>query len=156
MPARDRSVNSGSREEDNSNSQLLDERGLTCPVDRIGLAAARISELTYQSSFDPEKRTGEVTINVSLISTQEFSQAIEVMKDIFPAGLGRIASEGEQLGEMIVPPSKIGLATVSHVVVYGALLRVGIPVDSRFGAYSRCGTTRFCALSVLLSTLAAH
>ena len=94
MPARDRSVNSGSREEDNSNSQLLDERGLTCPVDRIGLAAARISELTYQSSFDPEKRTGEVPINVSLISTQEFSQAIEVMKDIFPAGLGRIASEG--------------------------------------------------------------
>lgn len=140
--------------------KLMDERGLTHPVgrkdgrsitksgieeldnalisDRVGLVAARISELAYQSSFDPEKRTGEVPINVSLISTREFSRVIETMKDIFLAGLGisdlvAIASEGEQLGEVIVPPSKVGLATVSHVVVYGALLRVGILVDSRFG-----------------------
>jgi repressor of nif and glnA expression len=140
--------------------KLMDERGLTRPVgrkdgrvitksgieeldsalisDRVGLVTTRISKLAYQSSFDPEKRTGEVPINVSLISTQEFSRAIEVMKDIFLAGLGisdlvAVASEGEQLGEVIVPPGKVGLATVSHVVVYGALLRVGILVDSRFG-----------------------
>ena len=61
----------------------------------------------------------------------------------------------EELDNALIS-DRIGLATVSHVVVYGALLRVGILVDSRFGAYSRCGTTRFCALSVLLSTLAAH
>ena len=163
--------------------KLMDERGLTRLVgrkdgrsitksgieelnsalisDRIGLVATRISELAYQSSFDPENGAGEVPINVSLISRREFSRAIAVMKDILLAGLGAsdlvtVAAEGEQLGEVIVPPGKVGLATVSHVVVYGALLRVGIPVDSRFGAYSRCGTTRFCALSVLLSTLVAH
>lgn len=140
--------------------KLMDERGLTRPVgrkdgrsitksgieeldsalisDRVGLAATRISELAYQSSFDPEKRTGEVPINVSLISRQEFSRAIAAMKDIFLAGLAisdlvAVAAEGEQLGEVIVPPGKVGLATVSHVVVYGALLRVLILVDSRFG-----------------------
>ncbi len=140
--------------------KLMDERGLTRSAgwkdgrsitksgieeldsalisDRVGLVATRISELAYQSSFDPGKRTGELPVNMSLISTQEFSRAIAVMKDIFLAGLTisdlvAVASEGEQLGEVIVPPGKVGLATVSHVVVYGALLRVGILVDSRFG-----------------------
>ncbi len=140
--------------------KLMDERGLTRPVgrkdgkaitesgieelgsalisDRVGLVTTRISKLAYQSSFDPEKRIGEVPINVSLISKQEFSRVIEAMKDTFLSGLGisdlvAIVSEGEQLGEVIVPPGKVGLATVSHVVVYGALLRVGILVDSRFG-----------------------
>ena len=42
-------------------------------------------------------------------------------------------AEGEKLGEVIVPPGKVGLATVSHIVVCGALLRAGIPVDFRFG-----------------------
>ena len=140
--------------------KLMDERGLTLLVgrkdgrsitksgieeldsalisDRVGLVAARISELAYQSSFDPEKRTGEVPINVSLISRQEFSRAIAVMKNILLARLTisdlvAVAAEGEQLGAVIVPPGKVGLATVSHVVVYGALLRAGILVDSRFG-----------------------
>ncbi len=73
----------------------MDERGLTRPVgrkdgrsitksgieeldsalisDRVGLVTTRISKLSYQSSFGPEKRTGEVPINIPLISTQEFS-----------------------------------------------------------------------------------
>ena len=140
--------------------KLMDERGLTCPVgkkdgrsitksgleelgsalvsDRVGLMTTKIETLAYQSSFDPEKRIGEVPINVSLFSREEFSQAIEAMKDAFLTGLAisdlvAIASEGEKLGEVIVPPGKVGLATVSHIVVCGALLRAGIPVDSRFG-----------------------
>lgn len=140
--------------------KLMDERGLThheglkdgrsitksgieeldsaLISDRVGRVAARIGELAYQSSFDPERRTGEVPVNVSLIPRQKLSRAIAVIKDILPAGLGAsdlaaVAAEGEQLGEVIVPPGKAGLATVSHVVVYGALLRAGILVDSRFG-----------------------
>ena len=140
--------------------KLMDERGLTCLAgrkddrlitksgleelgsalvsDRVGLVTTQIGTLAYQSSFNPEKRIGEVPINVSLFSREEFSQAIEAMKDAFLAGLGisdlvAIASEGEKLGEVVVPLGKVGLATVSHIVVCGALLRAGIPVDSRLG-----------------------
>ncbi len=140
--------------------KLMDERGLTSPMgrkdgrlitrsgleelrsalvgDRIGSVATKIEMLSYQSSFDPEKRTGEVPINLSLFPNDKFSQALEVMKGVFGAelfisNLVAVASEGEGLGEVIVPKGKVGLATVSHVVVYGALLRVGILVDSRFG-----------------------
>ncbi len=140
--------------------KLMDERGLTSPMgrrdgriitrsgleelgnalvgDRIGSVATKIEMLSYQSSFDTEKRTGEVPINLSLFPNDKFSQALEVRKGVFDAelcisDLVAVAAAGEQLGEVIVPPSKVGLATVSHVVVYGALLRVGILVDSRFG-----------------------
>jgi repressor of nif and glnA expression len=140
--------------------KLMDERGLTRPVgrkdgrsitssgleelgsallcDRVGLVTTRVGTLAYQSSFDPEKRIGKVPINVSLFSREEFSQAMEAMKDSFLAGfaisdLVAVAAEGERLGEVTVPLGKVGLATVSHIVVCGALLRAGIPVESRFG-----------------------
>ena len=140
--------------------KLLDERGLTHPVgqrdgrtitksgieelgsalvtDRIGLVTTRIGTLAYKSSFDPRKHMGEVPINVSLLPREEFSRAVEVMKDTSLAGLGfgnliAVAPEGERIGEVLVPPGKVGLATVSHLVVCGTLLRDGIPVEPRFG-----------------------
>ena len=140
--------------------KLMDERGLTRPVgrkdgrsisrsgleelgnalvgDRIGLVATKIKMLSYQSSFDPEKRTGEVPINLSLFPNDKFSQALEVMKGVFGAklcisDLVAVASEGERLGEVIVPEGKLGLATVSSITISGALLKAGIPLDSRFG-----------------------
>lgn len=140
--------------------KLMDERGLTRPVgrkdgrsitesgieelgnalvsDRVGLVTNKIGTLTYQSSFDPKTRIGKVPINVSLFSRKELSQVKEAIKETFLAGFGTsdlvaIASEGEKLGGVVVPSDMVGLATVSHVVVYGALLKAGIPVDFRFG-----------------------
>jgi repressor of nif and glnA expression len=140
--------------------KLMDERGLTKPVgrkdgrsitesgieelgsalvtDRLGLMTTRIGTLAYQSSFEPRKRLGKVPINVSLFSPEEFSQAMEVMKDAFLTGLLigdliAVAPEGEKLGEVMVPPGNLGLATLSHIVICGALLGAGIPVEPRFG-----------------------
>jgi hypothetical protein len=140
--------------------KLMDERGLTSPMgrkdgrlitrsgleelgnalvgDRIGSVATKIEMLSYRSSFDPEKRTGEVPINLSLFPEESFGQTVEVMKDVFGAelcisDLVAVASEGERLGEVIVPKGKVGLATVSSITISGALLKAGIPLDSRFG-----------------------
>ncbi len=140
--------------------KLMDERGLTHPVgrndgrlitrsgleelgsalveDRVGLVTTKIQMLAYQASFDPKKGTGMVPINVSLFPPKELNPALETMKDAFSAGFGindliAVASEGENLGKVIVPPGRTGLATVSRIVVYGSLMRAGIPVDSKFG-----------------------
>ncbi len=140
--------------------KLMDERGLTYLVDRmdgrsitrsgleeldsalisdrVGLVTTKIGMLAYRNSFNPQKRTGEVPINVSLFPKEKFRKAVEVMKPTFKAGLGigqlvAVASEGETLGCVIVPPAMVGLATISQVVIYGTMLKAGIPVDSRFG-----------------------
>jgi repressor of nif and glnA expression len=44
-----------------------------------------------------------------------------------------VAKEGEKIGSVVVPPGKIGMATVCSVVVNGVLLKAGIPIESRFG-----------------------
>jgi len=49
------------------------------------------------------------------------------------SNLVAVASEGERLGEVLVPHGKVGLATVSSVVVNGSFLKAGIPIASRFG-----------------------
>lgn len=140
--------------------RLMDERGLTRTIgrrygrsitnlgleevnsalvnDRVGLVLTRINSIAYQSSFKTEVKSGALPINVSLFPADQFNQAKEAMKDAFHSkvslsDLVAVAAEGKKLGEVIVPPGKIGMATVSHAVVCAALIRAGIPVDSRFG-----------------------
>ena len=139
--------------------KLMDERGLThlegrdgrvitdqglaelksaLVTDKVGFAFSRIELLAFRTTFDWDKRTGSVPVNVSFFSKENFKKALPVMKSIFRAGLCvsdlvALADEGESLGELTVPEGKIGLATVCSIMVNGALLKAGVPVDSRFG-----------------------
>jgi len=139
--------------------KLMDERGLTQTVgrdgrlitdagleelrsalvrDKVGFAISRIELLAFRTSFDWEKRTGSIPVNISFFSRQNFDQALKAMKPAFAAGLCvsdlvAIAKEGKQLGEITVPDGKVGLATVCGVVINGSLLKAGVPIDSRFG-----------------------
>lgn len=140
--------------------KLMDERGLTCPAgrrdgrlitpsgfeelgsaligDRVGSVTARIQMLAYQTSFDSKKGSGNIPVSISLFPGEKFRQAIRVMKEAFEvnlclSNLVAVAYEGERLGEVIVPQGRVGLATVSSIVVSAALLKAGISVDSKFG-----------------------
>jgi repressor of nif and glnA expression len=139
--------------------KLMDERGFTENVgrdgrlltqlgleelesalvsDKVGFVASKIELLAYQTDFDLYKRQGKVPVNVSFFSEKQFKKAIEIMRGIFQAGicvsdLVAVAHQGEKLSGIIVPQSKIGLATVCSIVVNGALLKAGVPMDSKFG-----------------------
>lgn len=140
--------------------KLMDERGLTRPlqrrdgreitplgieelnnalvVDKVGFVLEQIELLAFRTSFDIERGSGLVPVNVSFFPEQRFTEAIQVMKEVFRAGLCvsdlvAVASEGEKLGEVLVPRGKMGLATVCSLIINGSLLKVGIPTDSRFG-----------------------
>jgi len=139
--------------------RIADERGYTQPVGRdgrmitpegqqevkealalqhMGFLRERLEMLAYETTFDPEKRTGQLSINTSLIDKDKFKKALSAMTDAFKAGicvsdLVAVASEGERLGSVIVPNGKIGLATVCSVVINGVLLKAGIPTEYKFG-----------------------
>jgi repressor of nif and glnA expression len=139
--------------------KLMDERGLTQTVgrdgrlitesgidelksalvrDKVGFAISRIELLAFRTSFDREKRTGSIPVNISFFPREKFAQALQAMKPAFEQGLGvsdlvAVAQGDERLGEVTVPTGKIGLATVCSLVVNGSLLKAGVPIDSRFG-----------------------
>jgi len=139
--------------------KLMDERGFTQSVgrdgrlitqqgleevesalvgDKVGLVASEIELLAYQADFDVDERRGTVPVNISFFPHGKFKKALDVMREVFKAGicvsdLVAVAREGEMMGGSVVPQGKIGMATVCGIVVNGALLRRGIPVDSKFG-----------------------
>jgi HTH-type transcriptional regulator, global nitrogen regulator NrpRI len=139
--------------------RITDERGFTQPLGRdgrmltakgleelrnalapeqVGFVIERIVSLAFQTTFDPEKRSGDIVINTSLFAKDKFKKALSAMKDAFSSGicvshLVAVAEEGEKLGDTIIPEGQMGLATVCSATINGVLLKRGIPMDSRFG-----------------------
>lgn len=139
--------------------KLMDERGFTESVgrdgrlitqlgreelesalvsDKVGFVASKIELLAYQTEFDIDKRQGKVPVNISFFPERQFKKAIEAMKIAFQAGicvseLVAVARQGEKLGGITVPQGKTGLATVCSIIINGALLKAGVPMDSKFG-----------------------
>jgi hypothetical protein len=116
----------------------VEEMGNALVRDKVGFAIARIELLAFRTDFDWEKRTGLVPVNISFFPKAKFDRALHAMKPVFDAGicvsdLVAVAQGGEQLGELFVPPGKIGLATVCSIVINSTLLKAGVPMDSRFG-----------------------
>ena len=116
----------------------LEELRMALAPEQVGFIYERLELLAFNTTFDPQKRTGQLPINTSFIDKGNFQKALASMSDAFRAGLCvselvATASEGEKLGSIVIPRGKIGLATVCSVVINGVLLKAGIPIESRFG-----------------------
>jgi repressor of nif and glnA expression len=139
--------------------KLMDERGFTESVgrdgrlitqlglvelesalvsDKVGFVASKIELLAYQTQFDLRKRQGRIPVNISFFPDRQLKKAIEAMRGAFQSGicvseLVAIGRHGEKLGGITVPQGKIALATVCSIIINGALLKAGVPMDSKFG-----------------------
>ena len=139
--------------------RIADERGYTRPAGHDGrmitpqgrqevkeaLAPQHLSfvrdkleMLAYQTTFDPEKRSGQIPINTSIIDNDKYAEALSAMRDAFQSGLCvselvATAPEGEKLGAVVIPAGKTGFATVCSVSINGVLLKAGVPTEFRFG-----------------------
>jgi len=138
--------------------KLMDERGLTqlvgregrvitesgieelesaLVIDKVAFAISRIELLAFRTDFDLDKRTGSVPVNITFFPKEKFLKALQAMKpafakDLCVSHLVAVAREGEMFGELIVPKGKVGLATVCSIVINGTLLKVGVPMSSKF------------------------
>ena len=139
--------------------KITDERGFTRPLghdgrtitneglgelrvalanDQVGFVIERIELLAFQTTFDPDTRTGRLPVNTTLFAKDDFRKALIAMRPAFDAGLVvsqlvTVAEEGEKIGDVVIPEGKIGFGTVCSVTVNGVLLKSGIPMESRFG-----------------------
>ncbi len=106
--------------------------------EKVGFLTAKIDQMTYRMSFNLERRTGTVIINLSFIPLSFISKAITFISKVFSYGYSMgfligLFGPGEVVGEHTVPKEMIGVATVCSVTLNGVLLDYGIPTHSRFG-----------------------
>ncbi|MFW6150275.1 MAG: DUF128 domain-containing protein [Chloroflexota bacterium] len=116
----------------------LEEVKMALAPEQVGFIIDKLEVLAFQTTFDPERRTGMVPINTSLFDKDQFRDTLAAMMPAFDAGLCvselvATASEGQKLGSVVVPAGKVGLATVCSVVVNGTLLKACVPTESKFG-----------------------
>ncbi len=139
--------------------RLMDERGLTVLVgnqdgrvitekgiseirralvkDKVGFAITKIELLAFRTTFDPRTRNGTVPLNVSFFPKADFDRAYAAMKPAFDNGLCvsqlvAFSTGGQAIGDLVVPDDEVGFGTVCSIVINGALLKAGVPMDSRF------------------------
>ncbi len=118
--------------------QGLEELRMALAPEQVGFILEKLELLAFRTTFDPQKRTGQLPINTSLIDKDRFQEALAAMREVVKAEicvseLVATAPEGEKLGSVVIPSGKIGLATVCSAAINGVLLKSGVPIESRFG-----------------------
>jgi repressor of nif and glnA expression len=126
----------------NRDGRVITEKGLAevknaLVKDKVGFAITKIELLAFRTSFDYTSRQGSIPVNVSFFAKRDISKALQAMKPVFKNGycvsqMVAVADSGEHIGDLVVPEGKIGLGTVCSVIINGALLKAGVPLDSRF------------------------
>ncbi|HEX73909.1 MAG TPA: DUF128 domain-containing protein [Dehalococcoidia bacterium] len=116
----------------------IEELNNALVADKIGFVLEKMELLAFRTSFNIERVTGLVPVNISLFPKQRFDEALKSMKAAFEVGLSvsnlvAMAPEGERLGDVLVPKGKVGLATACSIIINSSLLKANVPIDSRFG-----------------------
>ena len=107
-------------------------------ADQVALVFARMEALAYQTSFNIERGTGKVILNVSLFRQNEVDAALLAMRTPFlsryaTSDLIALFEPGRRIAEEVVPRGHVGIGTVCSATINGILLHHGIPVHSQFG-----------------------
>lgn len=115
-----------------------EELGDALVVDKVGYVAARVDELSYQMTFDPNARRGTVILNMSTLPLRDAAGALALLTRVFEAklGMGRLIAvglPGETMGDIQVPEGQFAIGTVCSVSINGIFLRANIATTSRFG-----------------------
>lgn len=116
----------------------LEEMRMALAPDQLRFILDKLELLAFQTNFDPTTRSGQVAINTSILAQDDYKRALGAMRAAFKAGLCvsefvAVASEGEKLGDVVIPGGHVGLATVCSVTLNGVLLKAGVPMEARFG-----------------------
>lgn len=105
---------------------------------RPGYLSAKIDQMTYRMTFDLPTRSGTVVVNTSLVDPGHLAGCVQNVCSVFAEGYGMgrlmtLVGTGETIGDVAVPPGKVGFCTVCSISLNGILLKHGIPMTSRFG-----------------------
>lgn len=111
-------------------------------VRRMRFIVSKIDSMCFDMTFDLARTAGTVVLNFSLVPIEQVGAGLDHIETAFQAGLGmgRLAlarAPGSVVGRLVVPKDYVGIGTVCNVTLNGILLKMGIPVTSRYGCLLR-------------------
>lgn len=65
----------------------IEEVGSALVKDKVGFAISRIELLAFRTTFDVNKLSGLIPVNVSFFTKDVFDRAVDAMKPAFEAGI---------------------------------------------------------------------
>ncbi|GAB4254227.1 MULTISPECIES: DUF128 domain-containing protein [Deferrisoma] len=115
--------------------QTLDD---AAGLERVSLLSAKIDRMTFQMDFDLRARRGNLVANTTLTRRDALEACADTICEVFRKGYAMgsllgLLGPGERVGAWEVPAGRVGFCTVCSITVNGVLLKMGIPVRSRFG-----------------------
>ncbi|MBN2684776.1 MAG: DUF128 domain-containing protein [Pontiellaceae bacterium] len=108
-------------------------------LERIGFLSGKIDTMAYRVSFDPDRGSGKVVLNLSLVRPSDITtERWRLISKVFAKGyaMGKMMTlfgPGEMFCGTLIPEGMVGIGTVCSVTLNGVLLRQGVPTVSRFG-----------------------
>jgi len=104
----------------------------------ITFISSRIENLMYEVTFDPEKRKGNIIVNISIVKDSDFKKVLGYIRQAVHSGLAvspyiKIVYPAGKIGNIKIENGKIGIATACSITIDGVLLKAGIPVKPKFG-----------------------
>ncbi len=122
--------------------------------EKVGFVISKIETLSYLTTLDPLRMTGEVILNISLFPEKKLKTALRLLKPVFSSPFVMsdrviLAHPGGRIGSIQAPRGMVALGTVCSVTINGIFLKAGIPVTSRYGGVVEIqngGPRRFLSL----------
>ncbi|MBN1764788.1 MAG: DUF128 domain-containing protein [Sedimentisphaerales bacterium] len=116
------------------------ELDVAVAIDKVGFINSRINELAYRMTFDEDRLSGTVIVNVSTVTTPYAKKSLREVARVMDArlGMGRFFLTGGVLKEdqEITPhiaDGQMTIGTICSVTLNGIFLRHHINMISRFG-----------------------
>ncbi len=121
----------------------LEELRQKSVFERLGEFSERIEYNAYFCNFDIYRMKGLVPTNVALVDKDHYEKAVEILYEMqdFEFLISKhlmISDEGEEMGNIVVPKGKFGIATVSNTI-YDVIMRfAGVSMTPEFAGLLNC------------------
>jgi len=116
----------------------LEELSRSLATQRLGFTTTSFMSLAYSATYNPDKDTGTVIANVSILNKKLQDKTIKIMKalhdkNLLSAPYIKLVNENEEYCDISIPEGKLGLFTVCNLTLDSILIHSGIPIFFKCG-----------------------
>jgi HTH-type transcriptional regulator, global nitrogen regulator NrpRI len=113
------------------------EAGNALVDDRMGYVISRLEQLSFNVSFDPKTRTGDIAYNLTYVPYDEIEAVTRAYDEVIDRGYSFFQGYSVTDNDPRLPPDTVGFISACSITMDGVLQKNGIGVDIVYGGRFR-------------------